>query len=314
MRVCAPPKGVEYPMMNEASPDSTSGPSLLRRPLGRTGWQISELALGGVKWDTQCSEAEAVRLIRRAIELGVNAVDTAHAYGGGQSEMRLGLALEGLRDRVFVSTKVSDHTYDGARRQMDLSLRRLRMERVDLMFIHDLGDADDLARVRGRAGALRALEEYRDAGRIRFIGASSHWHRSSLLRLMEEYPLDVVLFPAGLFNQAYGYDYLNDVLPLARRRGIGTLGMKIFGAGRVKHAASIEPYLRYGRNTGVDAMVIGCDSIAQLEPIVSILRRRPGPLTLDEERALYPECLRITQAWDRGEFNWVSHYTGRRSS
>lgn len=279
------------------------------RPLGRTGWNVSRLVLGGVKWDTHLSEAEAVRLIRRAVELGVNGVDTAHGYGGGESERRLGLALEGLRDRVFVSTKTGDRSYDGARREMDESLRRLRMERVDLMFVHALDDAEDLRRATGPRGVLRAIEEYRAAGRIRFVGASSHWHRESLWKLMEEYPLDAVLFAGGLFNQAYGYDYLERTLPLARARGIATLSMKIFGAGRVKHAQDITPYLRYALHSGVDAFVIGADSITQLEQTVAIVKSGPPPLTPDEQRALYPECLRITRAWDRGEFNWVSHYT-----
>lgn len=283
-------------------------------PLGRTGWNVSRLALGGVKWDTQLPEAEAVRLLRRAVELGVNAIDTAFVYGKGQSESRLGLALEGFRERVFVSTKVSDRSYDGARRQMDESFRRLRMERVDLMFMHALDNGADLASILGRQGVLRAIEEYRAAGRIRFVGASSHWYRDSLWRLMEEYPLDAVLFAGGLFNQAYDYDYLETTLPLARRRGIATMSMKIFGAGRVKHAAAVEPYLRYALHTGVDALVIGCDSLAQLEQTVAIVKRQPPPLTPDEQRALYPECRRVTQSWDAGEYNWVSHYIARAAS
>ena len=284
------------------------------RPLGRTGWNVSRLVLGGVKWDTQLPEAEAVRLLRRAVALGVNAIDTAFIYGKGQSETRLGLALEGLRERVFVSTKVSDRSYDGARRQMDESFRRLRMERVDLMFMHALDDAADLKSILGRQGVLRAIEEYRAAGRIRWVGASSHWYRDSLWRLMEEYPLDAVLFAGGLFNQAYDYDYLETTLPLARRRGIATMSMKIFGAGRVKHAADVEPYLRYALHTGADALVIGCDSVAQLEQTVAIVKRQPPPLTPDEQRALYPECRRITQSWDAGEYNWVSHYVARAAA
>lgn len=295
---------------SDRTPDTDDA---LRRPmptclLGRTGWNVSRLVLGGVKWDTHLPEAEAVRLIRRAVELGVNAVDTAHGYGDGASERRLGLALEGLRDRVFVSTKTSDRTYDGARRQMDESLRRLRMERVDLMFVHALDDVEDLRRATGPRGVLRAIEEYRRAGRVRFVGASSHWHRESLWKLMEEYPLDVVLFAGGLVNQAYGYDYLERTLPLARARGIGTLSMKIFAAGRVKHAQDITPYLRYALHSGVDAFVIGADSVAQLEQTAAIVKSDPPPLTPAEQQALYPECRRITQGWDRGEFNWVSRY------
>ena len=184
--------------------DNTRTLPMPTRPLGRTGWNVSRLVLGGVKWDTQLAEADAVRLLRRAVELGVNAIDTAFIYGKGQSETRLGLALEGVRDRVFVSTKVSDRSYDGARRQMDESFRRLRMERVDLMFMHALDNEDDLKSILGRQGVLRAIEEYRAAGRIRFVGVSSHWYRDSLWRMMEEYPLDAVLFAVVRAGQAEG--------------------------------------------------------------------------------------------------------------
>jgi len=127
-------------------------------------------------------------------------------------------------------------------------------------------------------------------------------------RILAEFPFDAVLFPIGLFNLAYGYSFVDTVLPLARQRGMAVMGMKVFGAGRVKHAASIEPYLRYSLNLPVDTMVIGCDSIAQLEQTVRVVKSQPPPLTAVEQAALFPECRRITQAWDKGEFNWVSHY------
>jgi len=278
------------------------------RPLGRTGWQSSVLTLGGVKWDAQCSELEAVRLIERALDLGVNTFDTAHGYGAGESERRLGRALAGVRERVFVSTKTDDRTYDGARRQMDASFDRLRVDQVDLMFIHGLDDAKDCDRVLGGDGVLRAIHEYRDAGRIRFVGVSGHWYRASMERLIRECPLDAVLCPVGLFNLAYGYGYIDTVLPLARERGLAVMGMKVFGAGRVKHAASIEPYLRYSQNLDLDSMVIGCESIDQLEQMIRIIKAEPAPLPVSEQPALFEECQRVTQSWDVGEFNWVKHY------
>ena len=88
------------------------------RPLGKTGWQSSVLTLGGVKWDTQLSAGDAVALIQRALELGVNTFDTAHMYGEGESERRLGQALRGASQPVFVSTKITDRSRDGARWQM----------------------------------------------------------------------------------------------------------------------------------------------------------------------------------------------------
>jgi len=278
------------------------------RPLGKTGWQASVLTLGGVKWDTNLPAADAMALIQRAVELGVRNFDTAHGYGDGESERRLGRALRGASETVFVSTKVGDRSRDGARRQMDISLQRLGMDRVDLMFVHGLDNDDDYRQVVGPNGVLRAMEEYRSAGRIRFVGVSGHWYRHNMERILTEFPFDAVLFPIGLFNLAYGYSFVDTVLPLARQRGMAVMGMKVFGAGRVKHAASIEPYVRYSLNLPVDTMVIGCDSITQLENTVRVVKSQPPPLTAVEQAALFPECRSITQAWDKGEFNWVSHY------
>jgi hypothetical protein len=89
---------------------------------------------------------------------------------------------------------------------------------------------------------------------------------------------------------------------------MAALGMKVFGAGRVKHAASIEPYLRYSYHVPVDTMVIGTDSIAQLEQTVAFLKSGPEPLPLPEQQALHAECLEVTKQWDDGEFNWVTGY------
>src|SRR5687767_9265035 len=88
-----------------------------QRELRNMGWQASVLTLGGVKWEVKCSDSEAVALVHRAIELGVNTFDTAFIYGEGESERKLGLALEGIRDRYWINTKTIDRTYDGAMRQ-----------------------------------------------------------------------------------------------------------------------------------------------------------------------------------------------------
>ena len=104
-------------------------------------------------------------------------------------------------------------------------------------------------------------------------------------RILGEYPFDAVLCPVGLFNLAYEYSYAQEVVPLARQRGMAVLAMKVFGAGRVKHAASIEPYLRYTLNQTIDTAVIGCDSIAQLEQTVRVVKSQPPALS-DAEQAV----------------------------
>lgn len=279
-----------------------------RRPLGRTGHLASLLTVGGVKWDTRLTDAEAVNLLHRALDLGVNTLDTAHAYGNGESERKMGLALEGRRDQVFLCTKTLDRTYDGAMRQMELSLRRLRTQCVDLMYVHAVDTEEQGEQVLRPRGVLRAMEEMRANGHLRFIGVSGHWVKHVMQRLLREYPFDAVLFPAGLFNLAYGYCFLEEVLPLARERGMAVLGMKVFGAGRVAHARSIEPYLRYTLHQSIDTAVIGFDSVRQLEEAVRIVKSLPPPLDAAEYAELLPECLAITQEWAEGEFDWVSHY------
>lgn len=283
-----------------------------RRPLGRTGHTASVLTVGGVKWDTRLTDAEAVELLHRAMDLGVNTLDTAHAYGNGESERKMGLAIEGHRDQVFLCTKTADRTYDGAMRQMELSFRRLRTEVVDLMFVHSVDTAEQGEQILQPNSVLKAIEELKQAGHIRFIGVSGHWVKHVMLRLLQEYPFDAVLFPAGLFNAAYRYSFVEDVLPYARQRGIAVLGMKVFGAGRVAHASTIEPYLRYSLHLPLDTAVIGFDSIRQLEETVRIVKSQPPPLSQAEIQTLLPECLAVTQEWNEGEFDWVSHYRQSR--
>lgn len=279
-----------------------------KRQLGLTGWSASVLTLGGVKWDTQIPEEQAIALIHRALELGINTFDTAHGYGNGQSELRLGKALAGRRESVWIETKCSDRSADGARRQVEKSLERLQTSKIDLLFVHGLDNDDDYKRVMGKDSVLKALEELRRAGHIRFIGVSGHHFKHNMLRIIAEYPFDAILCPIGLFNLAFDYSYFEEIIPAAREKGMAGLGMKVFGAGRVKHAQSREPYLRYSINQPIDTAVIGCDSIAQLEETVRIVKSHPPRLEEEEQKRLFPEIMELTQRWDSGEFNWVEHY------
>jgi aryl-alcohol dehydrogenase-like predicted oxidoreductase len=279
-----------------------------QRPLGQTGWQASLLTMGGVSWDTLCSDEEAAALVRCALELGVNTFDTAHVYGGGESERKLGLALEGVRQRVWVNTKVIDRTYDGAIRQMETSLQRLRTDYVDLMFVHSLDDEEQYRAIMAPNSVLKAVEEFRAAGHIRHVGISGHWVRHLMARIIQEYPFDAALFPAGLFNIAYDYSFFENVLPPARERNMAVLGMKIYGAGRIKQARSLEPYLRYSLNQPIDTAIIGVDSIPQLQQTIRVVKSRPAPLSPEEMAALLPEARAITQEWDEGQFAFVEGY------
>src|SRR5579859_4845542 len=186
------------------------------RPLGPLGWQASALTLGGVKWDTLCDDDAAVKLVHRAYELGVNTFDTAAIYGNGESERKLGLALQSIREHVWVNTKTIDRTYDGAKRQIETSLQRLKTDTIDLLFVHSLDNEEQYRQIMSPNSVLKAIEEFRDAGHIRHVGVSGHWVKDVMLRILHEVPFEAVLFPANLFNVAYDYSFLDEVLPAAR--------------------------------------------------------------------------------------------------
>ena len=278
------------------------------RRLGPFDWHASVITMGGVKWDTQLTDEDVVALMHRAVELGVNTFDTAHGYGDGESERKLGIALDGIRDRVWLNTKTMDRTYDGAMRQMEISLNRLRTEAVDLMFVHSVDSEEDYRQIMAPNSVLKAMEELRDAARIRHIGVSGHWVKDVMARLIQEYPFEAALFPVGLFNRAYQYSFVDSVLPIARERNMAVLGMKVYAAGRVKHTRTVRPYLQYSLNLPIDTAVLGMDDLAQLEENVRIAKSSPPPLTEEEQRNLIPEALAVTKTFEDGEFQWVSGY------
>lgn len=292
----------------ETRTEDTLNLPMPKRRLGVLPWEASLFTLGGVKWDTQLDDAGAAAVIHRALELGVNTFDTAHGYGGGESERKLGLALEGRREKVWINTKTGDRSYDGAMRQMETSLKRLRTDYVDLMFVHSLDNQEQYEQVMGPNSVLKALEEMQAAGHVRYVGVSGHWVKHVMARILGEYPWNAVLFPVGLFNIAYNYSFLDEVLPIARKHEIAVLGMKVLAAGRAKHARSVAPYIRYSCNLPIDTAVMGADSVAQVEENVRIVKGALEPLTDAEVQDLLPEARAVTQNFDPGEFSWVSHY------
>src|SRR5689334_23287260 len=129
---------------------------------------------------------------------------------------------------------------------------------------------------------LNPMEDRRDAGHIRHIAIAPHRPPGVIARSIAEYPFESALIPAGISNLAYDYSFVDTVLPIARSRGMAVLGMKVMGAGRIKHARSIEPYLRYGLSQPIDTAVIGADTIAQLEANVRIAMGDLNPLSMAE--------------------------------
>src|SRR5271155_5008124 len=170
----------------------TPYPPIPRRPLGRTGCEVTQFALGGEGvLRTFGRTAEAVAVINRALDQGVTYCDTAPAYAGSLDYY--GAALGERRRQIFLASKTHDRTRDGSLRLLDESLKRARTDHLDLWQLHDLRTLGDLKAIFGRGGALEALVQAREEGRVRFLGLTGHEDPAILLEAMGRFDFDTVL-------------------------------------------------------------------------------------------------------------------------
>lgn len=239
-----------------------------RRRLGRTGVEVSILGLGGGRLGlSQLSIADAVNLIHRALEHDINYVDTSPGYGDGGSEERIGLAVRGRRDRVFLATKVDQRSRAEATTEIEGSLRRLGVEYLDLLQIHAVNDDATLDQVLGRDGALAAARAHQAEGRVRFVGITGHRSPEVLLRALQEHDFDTVLMPINPADRQL-HDFGAVVLPLALKRDVGVVAMKVYGHGLLRHLGPI--CLRYALSQPVSAAIVGMSSLDELNENVQV--------------------------------------------
>ena len=198
-----------------------------RRPLGRTGFPVTRVGAGDLA-DRSVPRDRCVALLRRALDAGINLVDTAPSYEDGYSEEIVGEALRGRRQGVFVVDKV-DHLDRPVAPQVAGSLERLGLPAVDLLAFHAVPDLAAFGRLAAPGGGLAELGEEIARGRARFRGLSSH-HPDVLAAALESGLCDVLLFAVGPFCHPR---YLDEILPRARALGVGTICFKTFGAGQL---------------------------------------------------------------------------------
>lgn len=265
-----------------------------RRPLGRTGIEVSALALGGYHLGLVKSEREATRIVHEAIDAGLTFMDNAWEYHDGFSEERMGRALEGRRQRVVLMSKVCTHGRDKktAMRQLEQSLRRLKTDYLDLWQVHEvIHDNDpDLHFMKG--GVIEALEQAQREGKVRFKGFTGHKDPAIHLKMLSYgYPFDTCQLPLNCFDATFR-SFEQQVLPELNRRGIAALGMKsMSGEGDPvkKRAVTPSEALGYAMSLPVAATVSGIDSLKVLR---QNLRIACGfkPMTAEEMQALRTRC------------------------
>ena len=263
------------------------------RTLGRTGERVSAIGLGGFHLGKpELSEAQAIRIIRTAIDAGLNFLDNSWDYNRGASERRMGKALEGgYRTRAFLMTKIDGQTKEAAAAQIDESLRRLRTDVVDLLQFHGIVRMEDPDRIFAEGGALEAALEARDEGRIRFIGFTGHKSPAIHRKMLEtaashRFRFDTVQMPLNVMD-AHFQSFEKEVLPILVKEEIGVLGMKPLGDRQVPSSRTVGAVeaLHYAMNLPTSVVITGCDSLERLEQALHAARTF-RPMTPDEVKAL----------------------------
>jgi predicted aldo/keto reductase-like oxidoreductase len=257
---------------------TTSGEMLYRR-LGRTGQRVSILGVGGYHIGMQQDEKESIRIIRAAIDRGINFMDNCWDYNGGESEIRMGKALRnGYRAKVFLMTKVDGRTKDSAARQIDESLKRLQTDHLDLLQFHEVIRLEDPDRFFAPGGALEAFLAARKAGKIRFIGFTGHKDPLVHLRMLEmadrhDFRFDTVQMPINVMD-AHFRSFSHRVLPLLVKNGIGVLGMKSMGSGVILQSKVVTPVecLHFAMTLPTSTVITGIDSMQVLRQDLRAVR------------------------------------------
>ena len=286
------------PALSSARP-TESDTRMPYRTLGRTGQRVSAIGLGG--WHIgrpELSEDEGVRIVRAAVDAGINFLDNSWDYNDGASEIRMGKALQdGYRERVFLMTKIDGQTRKAAADQINECLRRLQTDVIDLLQFHEIIRMEDPARIFAPGGALEAAIEAKEAGRIRYIGFTGHKSPTIHLRMLETaashgFRFDAVQMPLNVMD-AHFDSFEKRVLPVLVREKIGVLGMKPLGDRQVLESQTVTPMegLQYALNLPTSVVITGCDSMEILEQAIRAATTF-RPLTRDEVDALLAKTAR----------------------
>jgi len=242
--------------------------------LGKTGMRITRITLGGAHMRFG-SEANALAIIRRALDLGINMFDSAHKYNNGESDACYGKVITGaVRQRVFLMSKAHLRTRDEAARQLDETLRAMRTDYLDLWQCHEVSTHDEVDRIFAPAGALEAFVKARQQGKVRHIGFSGHADPTVHLRMLAGFDgWETVQHPVNLVDPHY-LSFIDNVLPKVRAKGLGLLAMKCNAMGGIgkNHIATYAECLRFTLSQDVDTVVSGATTVGELEQNVATVK------------------------------------------
>jgi aryl-alcohol dehydrogenase-like predicted oxidoreductase len=270
--------------------------------LGRTGARVSRMGLGcAYVGRDSMRQDEALRLLHRALDLGITYFDVAPNYG--HAEEKMGPFVQEVRDRIFLVTKIESATREDAWQQLRNSMQLLQTDHFDLVHIHNFGHEPrfpDLALTLGPQGVLGALREARQQGVVRFIGASGHLHPSRFHAALDTGEIDVLMNAVNFINR-HTYDFEHKVWARAYRDSLGLVAMKVLGGNdRNTRQCKIptdyyQRAIRYALSLpGISCAVLGMQTIPELEQAVATVSRAQ-PLTDDEMYALAREGMALAR-------------------
>ncbi|WP_291321948.1 aldo/keto reductase [Desulfonatronospira sp.] len=246
-----------------------------RRKLGRTGHQVSIFSLGGEATVQQAGrQDEAVAILEKALDLGVNYIDTSPTYGGGGSESNIGRVMARRRKEVFLASKTQDRTYDGTMRLIEQSLERLETDYLDLYQVHNVRVNNDVDQALGRQGAVRAMEKLKSEKVIRNIGITGHKDPDVLIQGITRYDFDTVLLTLNA-GDIYYRPFQEDLLEKAAEKQMGIIAMKVTAVSRILKpggAVSMQEALGYTLSFPVSTAIVGISSVEQVEENARIAR------------------------------------------
>jgi predicted aldo/keto reductase-like oxidoreductase len=262
------------------------------RTLGHTDEKVSIIGLGGFHIGIQNNENTSIRIIRTAIDNGINFMDNCWDYNDGVSEIRMGKALrDGYRNKVFLMTKIDGHTGQAATKQLDESLKRLQTDMIDLLQFHEVIRMTDPEKIFSVGGSMEALLAAKKAGKIRYIGFTGHKSPDIHLKMLQTaqengFLFDTVQMPLNVMYANYD-SFEKKVLPVALKRNIGVLGMKPMGAGTILKSNTVTPLecLHYAMSLPVSVVITGCESLTLLRQALAAARSF-NPLTEENRSSL----------------------------
>jgi aryl-alcohol dehydrogenase-like predicted oxidoreductase len=286
------------------------------RPFGNTGESFPILSFGGQRIvdEHNCTEAQAIDIVNTAIDRGIRYFDTAWIYSQGQAEARLGKVVKSRRDEMWIATKTWDTSRDGALRQLEQSLSRLQTDHVDEWRLHNVWDYARLNDFTGKGGGLEAAIQARDEGVVRHISISCHTDPQILVEALNRFPFDTALIAVSALDH-FILSFAEEFLPVANAKGVATIGMKVLGLGSLTH--EVERSLRYAFDLPLSTVIVGMESMAQLEENLAIAESFT-PMTDEERLAFFRDIIHLVRpdkmrwkATDWGDpQEWVSRRRG----